>query len=101
VKAARYVAAGVASVAAGAGVVALAVDPNCFDVRKVSETASTITLGWDRQDADGYRFYRNDVPVSRTFDPSRTTARFSKPGTYRIEVLKVTSGISGVYPEAP
>jgi hypothetical protein len=75
--------------------------PSCFDVRKVSETASTITLGWDRQDADGYRFYRNDVPVSRTFDPSRTTARFSKPGTYRIEVLKVTSGISGVYPEAP
>jgi hypothetical protein len=98
VKAARYVAAGVASVAAGAGVVALAVDPNCFDVRKVSETASTITLGWDRQACDGYRFYRDGVLVSRTFDPRRVSVRFSKGSSYRVEALHVSAGISGVYP---
>jgi hypothetical protein len=95
----RYVVAAASVVAAGAGVVALAVDPNCFDVHKVSETASTITLGWDRQvGADGYRFYVNELPVARTFDPSRVTVRFAKGGTYRVEVLHVAAGISGVYP---
>jgi hypothetical protein len=94
----RYVVAAASVVAAGAGVVALAVDPNCFDVRKVSETASTITLGWDRQAGDGYRFYRDGVAVSRTFDPARVTVRFAKGHDYRVEVLKVTTGISGVYP---
>jgi hypothetical protein len=97
----RLAALAAMGLAAGAGATMLLTGPQCFDVRKVNETASTITLGWDRQQADGYRFYRNGVPVSRTFDPARTSARFSKPGTYRIEVLKVTAGISGVYPEAP
>ena len=97
----RFAALATVGVAAGAGATMLLTGPQCFDVRKVSETSTTITLGWDRQQTDGYRFYRNNVPVARTFDPSRTTVRFSKPGTYRIEALNVTAGISGIYPEAP
>jgi hypothetical protein len=72
-----------------------------FPLSVVSETATTITLGWDPQTgADGYRFYVNDVAVSRTFDPSRGTVRFGKvpDATYRVEALDVTGIGSGVYP---
>lgn len=70
-----------------------------FSVRKVSETATTITLGWDSQPGDGYRFYADGVAVSRTFDPSRTSVRFSKgASSYRIEVLHVSAGDSGFWP---
>jgi hypothetical protein len=86
------------AIATGASVFALTVQPPCFDVRKASETASTITLAWDRQDGDGYRFYVNEVPVSRTFDPSRVSVRFGKAAAYRVEVLHVSAGISGDYP---
>jgi hypothetical protein len=94
----RLAAFAAVGLATGVGATMLLTGPQCFDVRKVSETASTITLAWDRQEADGYRFYRDGVAVSRTFDPSRTSARFAKPGTYRVEVLQVSGGISGVYP---
>jgi hypothetical protein len=94
----RLAAPAAAVVASAAGVLALALDANCFDVRKVSETSSTVTLGWDRQPGDGYRFYRDGLAVSRTFDPSRVSVRFSKGAGYRVEVLHVSAGISGVYP---
>jgi hypothetical protein len=90
--------AGAVALATGAAVFALAVEPLCFDVRKVSETSTTVTLGWDRQAGDGYRFYVNELPVSRTFDPSRVSVRFGKAAAYRVEVLHVSAGISGDYP---
>jgi hypothetical protein len=94
----RFAASAAAAAASAAGVLALAVEPNCFDVRKVSETSTTVTLGWDRQSGDGYRFYRDELAVSRTFDPSRVQVRFLKGSGYRVEVLHVSAGISGVYP---
>lgn len=89
---------GAAVVSAGAYLVGT---PECFTVRKIAETSSTITLGWDRQDAEGYRFYVDDVPVSRTFDPSRVSVRFGRGSSYRVEVLRVSSGISGTYFRLP
>lgn len=88
------------------GLSALALIPSAlgagsFDVHKVSETATTVTLGWDAQPgADGYRFYADGVAVSRTFDPSRTTVRFGKQfATYKVAALQVTeTGTVGVYP---
>jgi hypothetical protein len=72
-----------------------------FQVFKISENASSITLGWARQPGDGYRFWRNGVVVSRTFDPSRTSVKFSKGVSYKVEVQLVSFGNTGVYPPAP
>ncbi len=73
-----------------------------FEVRKLAENASSITLGWDAQPgADGYRFYRDGTAVSRTFDPSRTSVKFAKGESYKIEVLILSAGASGVYPPPP
>lgn len=71
-----------------------------FEVRKVSETATTITLGWDAQPgADGYRFYADGVAVSRTFDPARVTVKYAKgPAVFKVEVLHVAAGNTGSYP---
>jgi hypothetical protein len=76
-----------------------------FTVRKVAETAKTITLGWDRQaPAGGYRFYTCNSAgrckaVSQTFDPARLTARFKKgPASFKIEVLRGSARSVGVYP---
>jgi hypothetical protein len=69
-----------------------------FELRKVAETATTITLEWDRQPGDGYRFYVDGVAVSRTFDPARTSVKFGKADSYRVEVLKVSAADSGVFP---
>jgi hypothetical protein len=92
-------AAAAALVAAGAGVYVVASDDDgSFELRKLAETSTSITLGWDRQDGDGYRFYKADVAVSRTFDPARVQVRFGKAASYRVEVLHVSSGVSGVWP---
>jgi hypothetical protein len=72
-----------------------------FQVRKLSETQSSITLGWDRQPGDGYRFHRDGVVVSRTFDPARTSVKFSKGQSYKVEVQLIQYGNAGVYPPAP
>jgi hypothetical protein len=69
-----------------------------FDVRLLSEAASTVTLGWESQRGDGYRFYVNGVPVARTLDPSRTSVRVAKAHSYEIEVLLLSGGASGRYP---
>jgi len=71
-----------------------------FPVRLVSQTATTVTLGWDAQSgADGYRFYADGKAVSRTFDPSRTSVKFAKGAVqYRVEVLHVSAGDVGTYP---
>jgi hypothetical protein len=72
-----------------------------FQVWKVSETQNSITLGWNRQPGDGYRFYKDGVVVSRTFDPSRTSVKFSKGQSYKVEVQIISYGNTGVYPPAP
>jgi hypothetical protein len=72
-----------------------------FQVWKVSETQNSITLGWAPQPGDGYRFYRDGIVVSRTFDPARTSVKFSKGQSYKVEVQIISYGNTGVYPTAP
>lgn len=69
-----------------------------FQVRLVSQTSSTITLGWEPQEGFGYRFYRGGVFVSSTNDETRTSVRFSKitPASYDVKVI--TEGAGGHYP---
>ena len=66
----------------------------------VSEDATTITLGWSaRPAAYGFRFFRNDQPVSSTFDGSRTSVRFAKADSYAVHEL--LAGDRGSYPPPP
>lgn len=69
-------------------------------IRKVSETSSSITLGWDAvPGADGYRFYSAGVLRSKTMDPSRTTVKFSKgQEPYVVEAVILSKIDSGSYP---
>lgn len=71
-----------------------------MNVRKIAETATSITLGWDAvPGADGYRFYSAGVLRSRTFDPSRRSVKFSKgQAPYKIEAVKLSVLDSGEYP---
>lgn len=73
-----------------------------MQLRKVSETATSITLGWDPvPGADGYRFYSDGVLRSRTFDPKVTTVKFSKAQSrYRVEAVKVVPVDSDEFPDA-
>lgn len=91
----------VLTVAAGVavGTVGLA-DADTFDVRLIAQTSSTVTLGWDAQTGDGYRFYRDGTAVSRTFDPARTSVKMSKGTSYQVEVLVISGGKKGTYPPA-
>jgi len=59
-----------------------------FDLRPAGQTGKTATFTWTRQSrADGYRFLRNGVVVSQTFDPSITKATFWRGGRYTVQVL--------------
>lgn len=63
---------------------------------KLSETATTITLGWTPPaGCKGYVFW-NQTKRSSTLDGSRSSARFAKPGSYRVEALGLLS--AGVWP---
>lgn len=63
----------------------------------VSETNSTVTLGWQPQPGYGYLFSADGQLVSRTNDPSRSSVKFSKQySTY--EVAVIVKGATGVYP---
>ena len=79
--------------------VAAASSADSFELRRVSETSSTITLGWDPQPGYGYLFSRNGQVVSRTNDASRSTVKFSKGTSYDVDVL--VKGANGHYPPAP
>lgn len=76
-----------------------------FPLRVLSETANTITLGWDHQDnVAGYVFYADGKRVSNTFDGDRVSVTFHKvtgcvTACYGVEDL-ASDGIS-VYPVAP
>lgn len=73
-----------------------------FDLHLVSQTTSTITLGWDaRSNVVNYTFYANGRRVSNSYDGTRTTATFSKVSCsttpcYAVQAL-VSDGIGG-YP---
>lgn len=71
---------------------------HAFDIRQTSEDATTVTLTWDKQSVDGYRFYLDGVPVSRTFDPNRTSVRFQKGARYEIAPLTITEGARSTFP---
>src|SRR6187551_769705 len=59
-----------------------------FEVRLVSQTNSTITLGWDPQPGYGYLFSADGQLVSRTNDPSRSTVKFAKgASSYEVAVI--------------
>lgn len=76
-----------------------------LDLEVVSETNTTITFKYNAvPDAEGYRFYtgayENEVPkfnpVSRTFDPTRTTVKFAKgPEAFRVTAMDVTERADG------
>ena len=72
-------------------------------IRKVAETATSITLGWDPvPGCDGYRFYSAGVLRSRTMDPKRRTVKFSKgQEPYKIEAVVLTPIDTGTYPNTP
>jgi len=89
----------VAALAAFFVVAVTAGGADTFQVRLVSQTNSTITLGWDAQPGYGYLFSAGGVLVSRTNDPARTSVKFSKvtPASYDVDVI--TKGANGHYPE--
>jgi hypothetical protein len=68
-----------------------------FEVRVVSQTNSTITLGWNPQPGYGYLFSADGALVSRTNDASRSTVRFAK-GSSSYEVAVIVKGATGKYP---
>lgn len=70
-----------------------------FAVHLVSQTSSTITLGWSPQPGYGYLFSLDGQLVSRTNDPNRSTVRFSKGTSYDVDVI--VKGANGHYPAAP
>lgn len=67
-------------------------------VRLVSQTSTTITLGWDPPPGtDGYRFTRSDsTKRSHTWNGARDTVTFGKgAANYKVETLRV--GQTGNY----
>lgn len=70
-----------------------------FAVTLVSQTSTTVTLGWTPQPGYGYLFSLNGQLVSRTNDASRSTVKFSKGTSYDIDVI--VKGANGHYPTAP
>jgi len=88
----------VAALAAFFVVAVTAGGADTFQLRVVSQTTSTITLGWDAQPGYGYLFSAGGVLVSRTNDPSKTSVKFSKvtPASYDVDVI--VKGANGHYP---
>lgn len=71
--------------------------PSGLNLHKVSETASTITLGWRPRSGIGYRFFKDGKIVSHTWNSAVESTRFSKDATtYGVQVLR--PGESDVYP---
>ena len=64
-----------------------------FRLRLIRQTPRLVTFAWQRQAAaDGYRFIRNGVAVSQTFDEATTSATFWKGSRYAVEVLRRVKG---------
>lgn len=84
--------------AALAFVATSATGASSFTIRLVSQTSSTITLGWDAQPGYGYLFTAGGTLVSRTNDPSRTSVRFSKVPSGQYDIDVIVKGANGHYP---
>lgn len=70
-----------------------------MNLRLVSETSTTITLGWDPvPGAIGYRFSsEKHARLAHTWDPARASVRFAKGSSwYKVEALEVKD--TGTYP---
>jgi hypothetical protein len=66
-------------------------------LHKISETATTITLGWvPPPGAIGYVFYRDGARVSNTWDGTKASIKIEKAA--KIEVEAVGSLAKGVWP---
>jgi hypothetical protein len=75
-----------------------------LDLTVISETATTITLGYNAvANAEGYRYYSGTYSgtepvfkaVARTFDPSRLQVKFAKAEAYRVTALDVSERADG------
>lgn len=63
----------------------------------VSETPTTITLGWNPPaGAEGYVLYVGGVRKSNSWDPNKSTWKIAKPGPYVVDALATLA--SGDYP---
>jgi hypothetical protein len=74
---------------------------NDLPLTKISETATTITLGWTPTGDRGYRFTREKAngAWSSTWDPTVKQATFTKDSAwYKVEALGAVAG--GQYPAA-
>ena len=71
-----------------------------MNVRILSETASTVTFGWDPvAGARGFRYTRPDGVRSHTWDGATVQVKFKKmTGVYLIEPLMVRETGQGIYP---
>lgn len=72
-----------------------------MEIRKIAETATSITLGWDPvPGCDGYIFYSAGVRRSKTMDPSRRSIKFSKGmEPYRVEAVRLSVIAFDEYPD--
>lgn len=69
-----------------------------MNLRILTETANSVTVGWDPvPNASGFRFFRDAVPVSSSFDGSKTSVKFGKPDAnpHVYEVRALVYGDSG------
>lgn len=94
----------IAAIAAGILVASGSSALGDLDVKLVSQTSTTITLGWTPQGKFGYLFFNkcdnnfdNCTLVSRTNDSTKNTVKFSK-GAERYKVSVITEGNNGGYP---
>lgn len=87
------------AIAGAAGVTAaVSSDGAALELRLAGETATTVTLAWTPPaDAAGYVFVADGRRVSRTYDPTRASVRFSR-GPVRFEVQVLTVGRTGTWP---
>jgi len=90
----------VAALAAFFVVAVTAGGADTFTVRLVSQTNSTITLGWDPQPGYGYLFSAGGTLVSRTNDASRSSVKFSKVRSGQYDIDVIAKGATGHYPAA-
>ena len=67
--------------------------PVDFKLRLAEQTARKVTFAWKAQrGVDGFRFLRDGVVVSKTFDRSLTRATFWKGSRYAVDLLRVMPG---------
>ncbi len=71
---------------------------NDLPLTKVSETDTTITLGWTPIQCEGYEFLVDGKRASNTFDSSRSSVKFKKTSTGKYSVRALGVIAEGAYP---